>query len=102
MKKLIILAVLMTANAWAGSGSRVLLKDSKEMEAEVNNETVICSAKGYGLEELKINIKALDGWTILDHSNIRFGSLSKLPCMTAGACKPRWNQNAGGFSIDDV
>lgn len=98
MKKFLILAVLMTGNVWAGS--RVILKDSKEFEVEVNNKTVLCSAKGYGLAELKINIKALDGWTILDHSNLRFGDRSGLPCMTAGACKAPWDES--GFEIEDV
>lgn len=101
MKKFIVLAVLMTSSAWAAE-SRVLLKDSKVLDVEVNTDTVICSAKGYGLEELKINIKGLDGWTILDHSNLRFGDNSGLPCMTAGACKLPWNENSKDFSIDDI
>ncbi len=69
----------------AMAGERLVLDDSKTMEAEVSNEMVFCSSTGYGLAELKINIKALDGWTILDHSNSRFGD-STLPCMTAGRC----------------
>lgn len=98
MKKILILAVLMTGNVWAGE--RVILRDSKTMEVTVSNETVLCSALGYGLEELKINIEALDGWTILDHSNIRFGDTRGLPCMTAGHCK-RFSRT-GGLTVDQV
>lgn len=54
------------------------------------------------MAELKINIKALDGWTILDHSNGRFGERNDLPCMTAGACKPSWDPEGRGFEIEDV
>lgn len=99
MKKLLILALLATTNVWA-DGSRTILKDSKALDAEISSETVLCSAKGYGLEELKINIRALDGWTILDHSNSRFGDLTGLPCMTAGACS--FPGRKGGFKVEDV
>lgn len=100
MKKFLVLAVvMMSANVMAGE--RLILDDQKEMNAEVNATTVLCSAKGYGLEELKINIKGLDGWTILDHSNIRFGDRSGLPCMTAGMCKP-WGTSGKGFEVEDV
>ncbi len=98
MKKLLILAVMMSANVFAGE--RVILNDSKKMDAVVNEETVLCSALGYGLEELKINIAGLDGWTILDHSNIKFGDTRALPCMTAGHCKRR--ANGPGLSVDSV
>lgn len=100
MKKIIFLTLIFNFNAWAQD--RVLLNDQRWMIAEVNESTVLCSAKGYGLEELKINIKSLDGWTLLDHTNIRFGSESRLPCMTAGACKSPISGNTTGFSIDDV
>ncbi|MBC7712772.1 MAG: hypothetical protein H7177_05510 [Rhizobacter sp.] len=99
MKKLLLLTLLVTTNVWA-DGSRTILKDSKAMDAEINNETVLCSAKGYGLAELKINIKGLDGWTILDHSNSRFGDERGLPCMTAGACS--FGGRNDGFSIGDI
>lgn len=95
-----MLAVLMSGNLMAGE--RVLLSDSKAIEAEVNKTTVLCSHLGYGMSELKINIKDLDGWTILDHSNFRFGDRSGLPCMTAGACKPSWDPEGEGFEINDV
>ena len=100
MKKMLFLTLIINFNSWAQD--RVLLNDQKWMNAEVNGSTVLCSAKGYGLEELKINIKSLDGWTLLDHTNLRFGSESRLPCMTAGACKSPVFGNNTGFSIDDV
>ncbi len=100
MKKLMMLAVLMSGNLMAGE--RTLLDDSKAMDAEVSKKTVVCSELGYGMAELKINIKALDGWTILDHSNSRFGGRDGIPCMTAGACKPSWNPEGPGFEIEDI
>jgi hypothetical protein len=66
----------------------------------VNEETVRCNARGYGLEELKINIKGLDGFTILDHSNVRFGDKNGAPCLTAGICKGLFEET--GFDINDV
>lgn len=101
MKKLLLLALIISGNLMAGT--RTILDDKKEMDAEVNNVTVKCSALGYGAEELKINIKGLDGWTILDHSKDRFGDKSGLPCMTAGMCKFPWAQPGDeGFEINDV
>jgi hypothetical protein len=100
MKKILFLTLILNFNTWAQD--RVLLNDQSWMNADVNATTVLCSARGYGLEELKINIKSLDGWTLLDHSNLRFGSESRLPCMTAGACKSPISGNTTGFSIDDV
>ena len=99
MKKLMILAVMMMS-ASAFAGARVILKDSEKMKAEVSKETVLCSAVGYGAEELKINIVALDSWTILDHSNSRFGDSRGLPCLTAGYCKQSWNESE--LTIDSV
>ena len=101
MKKLLVLAVLMSGSLMAGE--RTILKDSKEFTVEVSEKTVLCSALGYGSEELKINIAALDGWTLLDHTNSRFGDNKGLPCMTAGLCKNRhggWPEN--GFDLDEV
>lgn len=97
MKKLLVLAVLLSSSVIAGE--RVIIKDQKLIEVEVSKKTVLCSAQGYGLEELKINIAALNGWTLLDHSNILFGDNSGLPCMTAGPCA---GPLGTGFSIDDV
>lgn len=85
MKKLLIATTLLTSlNIFASE--RTLLTDQKELMAQINDKTLICSASGYGASELKINIKGLDGWTILDHSNFRFGDPTGNPCMTAGVC----------------
>ena len=97
MKKILILAVLVCGNVLAGE--RVILKDSKELKVDINEKTVICSARGYGMPELKVNIAELNGWTLLDHTNIRFGG-NNLPCMTAGLCKSM--SNDGKFDIEDV
>lgn len=93
-----MLAVLMSSSVMAGE--RVILKDQKTFEVEVNQTTVRCSARGYGLEELKINIKDLDGWTLFDHSNILFGDFIGLPCMTAGLCS--FSGGEDGLNVDDV
>lgn len=98
MKKLLVLAVLVSGNLFAGE--RVILKDSKIIEQEVSTETVRCSAIGYGLfSELKINMQELDGWTLFDHTNISFGD-KNIACMTAGKCQGIAVKN--GLEIDDV
>lgn len=81
---------------------RILLEDSKVMNAEINNKTLRCSMLGYGFTELKINLKGLDGWTILDHSNARFGEFLGQPCMTAGACKLPWDEDNTGFDLEEI
>lgn len=106
LKKMLTLSLKMTLTvalvSSAYAGERVILQDSKKMEVEVSTLSVRCSSIGYGFRELKINLPALDGWTILDHSNVQFGDRSDLPCMTAGACKGQWNGQNDGFGIDDV
>lgn len=82
------------------AGERIILEDSKAMIAKVDRKHVRCSARGYGLAELKINLEGLDGWTLFDHTNDNFGDRTGLPCMTAGACKNgSWDD---GISIDDI
>lgn len=82
------------------AAERVLLSDSKVTDVTLNKTSVRCSAFGYGLAELKINIPVLDGWTLFDHSNVRAGDLIDEPCMTAGACRRGPGKN--GFSIEDI
>lgn len=96
MKNLLVLAVFLSGAVVAGE--RVIVQDQKVTDAEVNNQTVRCSAKGYGVEELKINIKGLNGWTMLDHSNRKFGDSGE-PCMTAGMCSSSWMD---GLKVEDV
>lgn len=102
MKKVLILTALLTitAAAHAKNSEREILKDSKTFPAEVSNSTVRCSAVGYGNEELKINLSALDGWTLFDHTNANFGDIDGEPCMTAGLCKRHGLSH--GFSVEDV
>lgn len=99
MKKLLALGLLVTMNVFGAE--RVLINDSKKMEAELNSTTVRCSAIGYGSSELKINLKGLDGFTLFDHSNINAGDISGEPCMTAGTCKP-FPTSSLGLSVDDI
>ncbi|MDD4976277.1 MAG: hypothetical protein PHY93_18105, partial [Bacteriovorax sp.] len=96
MKKLLILALFST-NLLAAE--RVLISDSKVTDVELNRTSVRCSRFGYGVSELKIAIKGLDGWTIFDHSNINAGDLAKDPCMTAGACERFVDKK---MSVDDI
>ena len=100
MKKIIACLILVSAvNVMASEQkTRLLLKDSKVLSVELNDETVRCSAFGYGQSELKVNIKGLDGWTLLDHSNIRFGDANPLPCMTAGVC----GQEDNDLSVEKI
>lgn len=83
------------------ASERILLKDKKIISAEVNQQTMRCSMIGYGRTELKINLKDLDGWTILDHSNSRFGEFNGAPCMTAGRCKT-FSELDLGFDLDEI
>lgn len=98
MKILFFATLFLATNIMAGE--RIILKDSLTAETEVSRKTVRCSHFGYGMSELKINIASLDGWTLFDHSNIRFGDRSDLPCMSAGACQSFNDEPA--LSIDDV
>lgn len=97
-KFIMIFLSLLTLTVHAGE--RVILSDEIKVVAEINSDTVFCSEIGYGAKELKINIKDLDGKTILDHSNFRFGDPSRLPCMTAGFCKGSFGDE--GLTVEDV
>lgn len=96
---ILVLGILFAANTMAGE--RVILKDSKKVTTEVSTKTVRCSILGYGMSELKINIAALDGWTLFDHTNVRFGDRFDQPCMTAGPCK-RFQNDEDGLTVDSV
>ena len=100
MKKVLVLTLLaITTSAWAKNSERVILQDAKTFSTEVSTSTVRCSEIGYGAKELKINLSALDGWTLFDHTNSNFGDIGE-PCMTAGACKR--STTGPGFAIDDL
>ncbi len=95
---LILGALLLTQTTFAAE--RILLNDSKILAAEVSTNTVRCTAIGYSMPELKINLRGLDGWTLFDHSNLRQGDLAGEPCMTAGMCDQFGDGQ--GFKIDDL
>jgi hypothetical protein len=99
MKVLFSLSLICSMNLFASE--RVILSDSIAIKAEVNDQTVRCSSRGYGLEELKINLKELDGKTVLNHSNVLFGDLKPEPCLTAGVCKNEFS-DLPGFEVSDV
>lgn len=99
--KTLLLSLLLTASFNTMAGERVILKDSLKVKTEVSTKTVRCSILGYGVSELKINIEALDGWTIFDHTNVNFGDRFDQPCMTAGPCK-RFQGDTDALSVDSV
>lgn len=100
MKTIIMtIALLGTLNAWAKDTQRVILSDSKTFSTMVSTGTVRCSEIGYGTKELKINLAALDGWTLFDHTNAQAGEFGE-PCMTAGICKR--TPTSQGFSVNDL
>lgn len=100
MKTTIFLTLIgFTHCGFAGVGSRVILKDNKTLDTQVSTETVRCSEIGYGAKLLKINIAALDGWTLFDHSNNQFGEFGE-PCMSAGQCKAVWNPD--GLTVESL
>lgn len=87
MKKTILFVIIgLSHSAFAAVGSRIILKDSKTVDTMVSSASVRCSDIGYGSKLLKINIAALDGWTLFDHTNSQFGEFGE-PCMSAGMCK---------------
>ena len=96
---LFLVSIGLSTTVFAGAGSRVILKDNKTVATQVANETVRCSETGYGAKLLKINIAALDGWTLFDHSNNQFGEFGE-PCMSAGQCKAPWNPD--GLTVESL
>ena len=64
MKKLLILSAFLSLQSFAAE--RILISDSKITNVEINDKNIRCSAKGYGIAELKISIQGLDGWTIFN------------------------------------
>lgn len=98
MKRFISIVIIISSQAvWAVE--RVIQSDEKTFSTEISAATVRCSELGYGLKELKINLAALDGWTLFDHSNSAFGEFGE-PCMTAGMC--RRTPTGPGFSVSDL
>ena len=96
---LVATGLLISITAVAKNSDRVILKDSKTFETEVSTATVRCTQIGYSMPELKINLAALDGWTLFDHTNSQVGEFGE-PCMTAGMCSE--NPTDGGFTIGDL
>lgn len=98
---LVSLMMILTVKGFAEEQQRrVILQDSKTMQAEVSTNTVRCTHIGYGSAELKINLAGLDGWTLFDHTNSHVGEFGE-PCMTAGRCKVAGTSRPG-FTIDSL
>lgn len=85
MKKIMFSVVLLgvlPALTFAQRTERVLKDVTTPITIEVTEKNVRCSAVGYGLSELKLNIPSLRWLAVLDHSNAE----NLGPCVTAGAC----------------
>lgn len=99
MKKLLVLAVLISSSVMAGE--RVVVKESKTFNVPINSKTVRCDDRGYGILELRLYIKELNGWTKYNHadeSRINI-NLERLPRLIAGTCT---GDLGPGYEIDDV
>lgn len=66
----------------SGDQQRVLSDKTSQVALALNDETVFCSAIGYGVSFLKVSVPDLD-W--LAHFNHRANTLG-LPCAAAGEC----------------
>lgn len=74
----------------------ILKEQDHNTQVELTQETVRCSALGYGLAELKISVPALDYISFFNHSNIGEAQ----PCMTAGACRLDFPGQEPGEGLD--
>ncbi|MEE3080480.1 MAG: hypothetical protein VX341_14165 [Bdellovibrionota bacterium] len=84
-----LLLLLSSANVFAESFERVLKDETHQATVKLNDQTVRCSALGYGMSELKVTLDSLLHNTIFDHSN----QDGLGPCITAGVsyCAPAWD-----------
>ncbi len=84
MKPLIALLVLAASSSVfaAADLKKEIWRQTFTIEVAVTNDSVRCSAIGYGLPELKIDVPALDWAAKFQHRNLGEGQ----PCMTAGRC----------------
>lgn len=102
MKKMILIALaLMATNVQAQQNrfeqkEKVVTKNVAQVEIELNQQTVLCSAADYGASFLKILIPALADLTVMDHQNTGAGA----PCVAAGMCE--LFPGSGGFNTTDI
>ena len=87
----------------SGDRQRVLSDKTSRVALALNDETVFCSAIGYGVSFLKVSVPDLD-W--LAHFNHRANTLG-LPCAAAGECTDLLNpesilQSRPGVEAVDV
>lgn len=83
--RFLFLSIASVASA-AGPNSYTVervLKDSTTMSLiELNEQTVFCTARGYGNVQLKVSVPELDELAHFDHRVVG----ERLPCITGGAC----------------
>ena len=66
----------------SGDQQRVLSDKTSQVALALNDETVFCSAIGYGVSFLKVSVPDLDWLAHFDHRANTLG----LPCAAAGEC----------------
>ncbi|MCO4794867.1 MAG: hypothetical protein KC493_14200 [Bacteriovoracaceae bacterium] len=100
MKHLILLALLFTQTALGQdrfeTKEKLITTNLAQVEIELNEQTVLCSAADYGASFLKVLIPALADLTIMDHQNTGAGA----PCVAAGMCE--FFPGDGGFKPTDI
>ncbi len=85
MKKIIMLAILSVhfqVLAEPVESTRVLKDSTTWVALELNDQTVFCTARGYGSIELKVSVPDLDWLAHFDHRVVGEGQ----PCITGGSC----------------
>ena len=78
----VLIGALASAQSAPKTQTRVIRKGVLHLPVDLNTSTVKCSAKGYGMPELKVLVPALAKVTVLNHRNDGEGA----PCITAGEC----------------
>jgi hypothetical protein len=85
MKVLVCLLCFVSFSAIANTKKiiREISRAQVHIPVVISAETVRCSAVGYSMPELKIDVPALDFAATFQHRNFGEGQ----PCMTAGLCR---------------
>jgi len=102
VKKIILLLMVMLATNVQAQQNRfetkekLITKNVAQVEIELTEQTVLCSAADYGASFLKILIPELADLTVMDHQNTGAGA----PCVAAGMCE--LFPGSGGFNTTDI
>lgn len=92
------------AGAWAQNTQikeKILRDEQVPSTLQLDEQSVRCSALGYGTSQLKISVPDLKWVAIFDHINVGESE----PCMSAGLCTPERNPESligGGVKSTSV